>query len=385
MIASSTPISVLFIIAITILGLFVLNILSKKRKSVSDYTLILLNLLCGCLLYFSIQIGTQMSPIAFFLSSTLPFWFFSVFLVYASQLISNKAWQNHYWLFFLLSIPMTLYLYYDVFWAHEDFPSILAERFLHPPLLYHIFYKGNMIFSILLCYDLWKKLKIYVKAVQDHFSYIEKMRLKWLNHYTIALIGLNTFSLIAFLTYNVGWIENIDKIYSIINAFLIIAFFYFAYHGVRHYSMETVPFLEEEAKQKTIKKTEVPTAPQTNTSEEDHKSQKIYRELIQLFEETNLYTQPQLKLSDVAQKMNVPPHQLSQIINKYHGRAFYDFVATYRVNLLKERLTDANKRQFTILSLGMECGFNSKASLNRVFKEHTGLTPSQFQKSHLPK
>jgi len=47
--------------------------------------------------------------------------------------------------------------------------------------------------------------------------------------------------------------------------------------------------------------------------------------------------------------------------------------------------TDPTQKRYTILALGLESGFNSKASLNRVFKEATGISPSEYQKRHLHK
>ncbi len=34
---------------------------------------------------------------------------------------------------------------------------------------------------------------------------------------------------------------------------------------------------------------------------------------------------------------------------------------------------------YTLLGIAYECGFNSKASFNRVFKKETGLSPSQYK------
>ena len=54
--------------------------------------------------------------------------------------------------------------------------------------------------------------------------------------------------------------------------------------------------------------------------------------------------------------------------------------------LVKEQITVPRffpQKRFTILALGLESGFNSKASLNRVFKEETGLSPREYQLRHL--
>jgi len=38
-------------------------------------------------------------------------------------------------------------------------------------------------------------------------------------------------------------------------------------------------------------------------------------------------------------------------------------------------------KNFSLLGIAFECGFNSKASFNRAFKKNTGLTPSEYKKS----
>jgi len=60
----------------------------------------------------------------------------------------------------------------------------------------------------------------------------------------------------------------------------------------------------------------------------------------------------------------------------------FDFVNTYRVNEAKEKLCNPKYDHYTILGIALECGFNSKASFNRIFKIKTSETPSQFKNSH---
>ena len=57
-----------------------------------------------------------------------------------------------------------------------------------------------------------------------------------------------------------------------------------------------------------------------------------------------------------------------------------DFVNEFRIKEAKSILKDPSKKEFTVLEILYEVGFNSKSSFNTAFKKHTGLTPTQFRK-----
>jgi AraC-like DNA-binding protein len=101
--------------------------------------------------------------------------------------------------------------------------------------------------------------------------------------------------------------------------------------------------------------------------------------LLQLMETEKPFTNSDLKLQDLAQKLNLSPHHLSQIINERRGQNFFDFLNQYRVVEAKKYLSDPEKQNYTILSIALEVGFNNKASFNTAFKKHTGMTPSQVR------
>ena len=75
------------------------------------------------------------------------------------------------------------------------------------------------------------------------------------------------------------------------------------------------------------------------------------------------------------------PNLVSFIINKHLYQTFYELVNAYRINAVKEMLSQNKAENLTLLAIALECGFNSKTSFNRVFKEINGLTPSQYLKS----
>ena len=90
------------------------------------------------------------------------------------------------------------------------------------------------------------------------------------------------------------------------------------------------------------------------------------------------YLDPDLRLHELANQMNISPDQLSQLLNQEIGKNFFSFINEYRVHEFKKRLADPSNRHLTLLGIGYSSGFNSKASFNRVFKQFTGQTPKDF-------
>ena len=61
-----------------------------------------------------------------------------------------------------------------------------------------------------------------------------------------------------------------------------------------------------------------------------------------------------------------------------------DLVNRYRVQALKQALSDPQQAAQSILDLALAAGFNSKSAFNRVFKKQTGMTPGAYRKQSLP-
>jgi AraC-like DNA-binding protein len=55
-------------------------------------------------------------------------------------------------------------------------------------------------------------------------------------------------------------------------------------------------------------------------------------------------------------------------------------VNTYRVEYVIDLMKNDEMRNYTLLSIGFEAGFNSKSSFFRIFKKLTGKTPSEYMK-----
>lgn len=110
---------------------------------------------------------------------------------------------------------------------------------------------------------------------------------------------------------------------------------------------------------------------------EDTEASKLLKTLNQMMIEEELFKNPNLKLPDVAKKLNILPHRLSQLINDNLGKSFPSFLNEYRINEAKKQLqTNSN---FSLDAIGYECGFNSKSTFYSTFKKITGTTPAKFK------
>lgn len=100
----------------------------------------------------------------------------------------------------------------------------------------------------------------------------------------------------------------------------------------------------------------------------------------ELMQIRKLYLIENLELRDLARELSQNPNLVSHILNTHFGVNFHEYVNRFRVEEVKTRITDPAFKHLTILGIALESGFNSKTSFNRVFKQMTGMTPTQFQR-----
>lgn len=108
------------------------------------------------------------------------------------------------------------------------------------------------------------------------------------------------------------------------------------------------------------------------------KEEGIAKKIEMLFSNEKVYQEAAYSRSDLAKELNVSEMQISKIINFHFGKSLPQLLNEFRVEDAKRLLeeTDAN-----ISVVAENVGFNSMASFNRVFREITAQTPTQYRKS----
>ncbi|EAZ94825.1 DNA binding protein [Flavobacteria bacterium BAL38] len=104
-------------------------------------------------------------------------------------------------------------------------------------------------------------------------------------------------------------------------------------------------------------------------------------DLINAMKIDKLYLNGKLTIQDVSEKLNIPKHYISEVLNEHMKTNFQDFINEYRVEEFIKCLKNDQNNQFTLLGIAIDVGFNSKSSFNAIFKKFKGLTPTEFKKN----
>jgi AraC-like DNA-binding protein len=374
-----------FVTGITISALFVIFILAKKIRKRADYLLIVINLFMIGFLMLNLMMSEHLTVMGLFLQALLPYYLMTTFIFFALEFLQVRV---RGWLI-LVIVPVvlsTVYIATDMFVIHHYRDDGLRRLYNDPPFGYHIVFKGNQLLFILALVWIIKKLRRYKHDIKDNFSFTEPIQLRWLMQFSWIYLIIIITSLVSFTATNVDLLPiHTDAAYAVISASTVLAIFYLSFHGIRQYSIAAYygnPSAVRGSAQEAVPPSEVREKYKTSALSNDQQ-EATYKNLLTLLEQNKRYLEPNLQLSDVSDALHIGTHELSQTINTLGGMPFYDLVNGYRVKHLRSMLEDPAQKRFTILALGLASGFNSKASINRVFKEVTGLSPSEYQRRNL--
>jgi AraC-like DNA-binding protein len=361
-------------------------LISKKNKSTSDriLTLWMFIILVHLFLLYLMLTGDVFSyPFLLGLDMPLPL-VHGVLLFFYVSFLTKQLPENRK-LLLLHLVPVTaMYLYLVPFFMLSNDQKIEVYR------LHGAGYESFMLVRLYairlsgIVYVAWSVvlLRKHRDNIRDQYSDLEKINLQWLQILTLGLAGI--WFLVIFFGHD-----------TLIMGSMVAFVFLVGFFGIRQAEIFTTNPLVADGKEQNETLSgpgaageEIPDQPVPAGAEPKKKYPKsglteetageLHRALIRLMSEDALYKKSDLSINDLSTRLGVHSNYLSQVINQKEQKNFYDFVNTYRLAEFKRLVAMPRNQQFTLLSLAYDCGFSSKSSFNRYFKEATGQTPSQY-------
>ena len=375
-----TTLSILSLIAAG-QGFFLALILAgRKQNSLANHILAVAMVLFSFELLTTFYHGSgldQRFPHLIGTTYGFPFLYSPVFLLYAQALTGSfrrlSASQAAHFLPFLIVTAYTI-----PFYAMSGVDKILVlDDPAGSPWSDRLFFIDHLKFAYSLVYlvAILVVISRHRRRVRDRFSSLDKVNLDWLRF--LAYGGFVTW-LVALAFYLFGLFgsrPDFDPIegYSDLVSLVIAAYVYaIGYLGLRQPEIfgSVVASNSDDA---------APIA-YVKSGMDESQAREIESRMLDLMETASPYRDPELTLPQLADRLGISPHNLSQVINSRLGVNFYDFINGYRIEEVKRRIRDDKASSLTLLSMGLDAGFNSKSSFNAVFKKMAGCTPSEFRK-----
>ena len=377
----STPLLILVVQGLVFVGLLFARYI--KKKNISDLFLALILLIVfyqqTCytvgfmgwynvfrntkINYFLIPLGIAIAPLIYFYVKAIT--------------TSNFTFKKKNFIHFIPAITLILYRFSIYFYdslqpgfndTQNGILKLSVDEPIVLPLLVFVSF-AQMLLYLAFTFQLFYN---YRKRIKAYFSNTYKLELNWILSFLIAFTALFLYSslqdiigsLIIELNYEQRWWLNIFM--AIVVLFVGIKGYFTDTTKLNKLSFSFSPNPESIPQ---VKKEE------EKVSAEDIEKLKSYMEL------EKPYLNPDLNLSDLSDELQINRAELSKIINSGFNKNFNDFINEYRVNTFKEKLNLGEHKQLSLLGIAYDCGFNSKATFNRVFKKITQISPTEFLNS----
>lgn len=244
-------------------------------------------------------------------------------------------------------------LYFFLFFQDYEYKNWYWHNW-HRPLTYRIEFVGTFaslaIYTIVSLYFLRK----YQTWLKNNLSESSKLTLNWLR---IVLGG--------FFLLSIFWLIEVimREVFTVYNDYTVLTL------GVLTLLLTIGGLLQEKTKDFIVP---------SEISKEIVINDEVLNTIKFRMEEHKDFLNPTLTLKEFAQICKLPSRTISEHINHGLGKTFHDFVNEYRVQAVKAKLNTDAKDNFTLESIAYDCGFNSKATFNRIFKKFTGKSPGRW-------
>ena len=356
-----------------ILFLFYANFYVKVKNTKSivylNWFLVFLTLHNLQIVYFGNQIDTNILERKLLLpwyALIIPF--FYTFLLHHLQ-IQNKVFNflKLYIGIFVIQIIVRLVLIPNHF---HDIQNLNIAKYAQ---LEEIFNAGFTFF-------LFGKIGYLLLRQKHLYQYVLTFdRLVWLKYFLV--IGF-----IILISWVIAIVYNIDNalnpnlnIYYPLRFSAAFALYWITYQGFFYSSLLFQRIdIRENTNFNIDQKSNNSKTDQFLTQNQIPKTDKDFERIKNYILDNKIYLDPNITIDIFASKVQLTTRKVTEILKNNSDLGFPDFINKIRIDKAKKILIDPQYANYTIVSICLECGFNSKSTFYRVFEKFVRMTPTQY-------
>ena len=327
-----------------------------------------------------VLIDNEFFSFSFLLKSFQVPWYvliFPMFYAFTARFLRIEEKVNDYikptLIIFVLEIILRLILISYVYYEIPNQEGALIQEYTNIEEICNMFYSlfvfGNA------CLLVFRKNKL----LEFILSFDDLSWLKWFIKFGSVVV---IFWVLAVVMWNVYGNANY---YGLLRLTSSIWLYWVGYQGFYKYNVvEDRIFLRRTIESDMV----LISSPSTiDTSKQDddffnEKHQKDFEKIKDHIIKNKLYLDPLLSMEVIADELRMSKSYISKLINSYSAYNFSDFVNSLRVEQAKKFLSNDEFSNYTIVAIGLECGFNSKSTFYSAFKKFTSETPTTFREQY---
>ncbi len=280
------------------------------------------------------------------------------------------------WLALIHFIPFVVFLTVSVIFRElplmKDLRNFFKpDRFISLRIVYSTsFFLSVSAYSILA----FVLIRNHQRKLKDLISYTSwVITLNWLK---ILSISFYVSFLVLFILGGLNMIGDFIPFdpYFVVFGFITVVSFAFSF-----YAIQQPVIYGQEVRVTDVEKNGRETEKYVKSGLRDKQAEEYLKKLISVMETDKPYLNRNLSILDLSQLTGISRHYITQVLNEKHGKNFFTFINEYRVKDVISRFKDPKNNHFTILAIAFDAGFNSKTTFNSIFKNLTGVTPSEYR------
>ena len=307
----------------------------------------------------------------FFMKNLLVPWYLFIFPMFYAFLIHYLRVQDKivgfvrfsiglFLVEFILRLGVISYVYYNV----EGRDLSLIKQYTYVEDIF------NLMVFLFIFYKAWMLVFRRQKTYETMLRYDELSWIKLFLYLASLILLLWASSILVEMLTGANWL------YGILRVATSLIIYWIGYQGLYRYNVVQDRIMLRKDLVKSQKFISLTPNRETPANEKHQLELDRIREYVI---ENKKYLNPNLTMNSLADELNMSTSHLSKIINVYGNFTFPDFINGLRVEQAKKLLADPNFNKYTVTSIGLECGFNSRSTFYKAFKKFTSKTPTDYQ------